>query len=573
MSTSASSSVETTPSQESERAFAARVDALAADPQRRHELSALLDERHPSYEQRGTAASARMRGWILCALTRGGLPPSFVVFALEELDNGREAYLVACAARALRSCDKPSEKLASYLGKALSNIRFHDDALALDRYGGYAIGFPDTTAVREILLTIAWLGPLARSLAPVLAQLSEHGALSRLERDAYERAVSAIREPTQDLPNCCGTNADLSFLRDLGTLKEWTRSKRRTNPQSSSIVFEDQLGRQVDYDTFFRGKPAIVAFFYTRCDNPEKCSLTVTKLGQLVRTLAQRGLATSIRTAAISYDPLWDVPDRLLGYANSRKLTCDDDHRVLRAIAGAEALRAHFELGVSFVASLVNRHRVELFVLDEQGRIAASFTRLQWAPESVIERAVSLLEEARLQDDAKRDLADSKVRSSAVTSARKDSTTALMVGPGFALASALLPKCPVCWSAYLSVFGIASLPWPAAPSWLIPTFCILMLTQLISVLRRCRVQRSWLPFALSTLGAGAILVGRFALESPLLGWLGVALSLLGAVAGVFNRLPDRSLLSKTHGPSHTQTIQYGALRKAERILFAAADKD
>ena len=54
------------------------------------------------------------------------------------------------------------------------------------------------------------------------------------------------------------------------------------------------------YDTYGRllarhltrhlpGHPTIVVFFYTRCDNPLKCTLTITKLGQMQRALEARG--------------------------------------------------------------------------------------------------------------------------------------------------------------------------------------------------------------------------------------------------------------------------------------------
>jgi len=62
-----------TTSVQSEPQFAALVDALAADPNRREQLTELLREDHPLYDQRGTAATVRMRGWILLALARVGV--------------------------------------------------------------------------------------------------------------------------------------------------------------------------------------------------------------------------------------------------------------------------------------------------------------------------------------------------------------------------------------------------------------------------------------------------------------------------------------------------------------------
>jgi protein SCO1/2 len=139
----------------------------------------------------------------------------------------------------------------------------------------------------------------------------------------------------------------------------------------------------------------VVVFFYTRCDNPQKCSLTITKLARLQNSLLDRGLAEQIRTAAITYDPAFDTPERLRGYAKNRGVLLNANHRMLRAIDGISALRAHFKLGVNFVASLVNRHRIEVYLLDAAGGIAGSFQRVHWDEQKIVDRAVALLNERR----------------------------------------------------------------------------------------------------------------------------------------------------------------------------------
>ena len=66
---------------------------------------------------------------------------------------------------------------------------------------------------------------------------------------------------------------------------------------------------------------------------------------------------------------------------------------MLRAADGNDALREHFELGVNFIESLVNRHRIELYILDAQGRVAVSFERIHWDEAEVVARAAEVLEE------------------------------------------------------------------------------------------------------------------------------------------------------------------------------------
>ena len=112
---------------QSETQFAELVDALAADPDRREQLTDLLREDHPLYNQRGTATTIRMRGWVLLAFARSGVSDAALIYVLEELDTGVDAYLVAAAARALRSYPRPTEALAPFVMRALANIRYRDE--------------------------------------------------------------------------------------------------------------------------------------------------------------------------------------------------------------------------------------------------------------------------------------------------------------------------------------------------------------------------------------------------------------------------------------------------------------
>ena len=163
-----------------EAQVAAYVDAVKLAPNRRDLLVKLLPEQHPIYSGRSTNATVRMRGYILAAFAQVGLPPAGLPYVLDELQNGRDAYLVAAAARALRGVDLPTEHLAPYLMAAIANVRYHDDALSFDAYRPVWPLERYTTAVDEILATLGWLGVHAR----------EHAAGPR---SAGSRARSTLR--------------------------------------------------------------------------------------------------------------------------------------------------------------------------------------------------------------------------------------------------------------------------------------------------------------------------------------------------------------------------------------------
>ena len=134
-----------------------------------------------------------------------------------------------------------------------------------------------------------------------------------------------------------------------------------------------------------------MAFFYTRCDNPYKCSLTITKLAALQDRFAQRGIADAVTIAAITYDPAFDVPERLRRYGTDRGVRFGERTRFFRVTSGFADFRRRFDLGVNYGPSTVNRHRIEVHVLDAEGRVAASFTRRQWEVDKVADAVQHLL--------------------------------------------------------------------------------------------------------------------------------------------------------------------------------------
>src|SRR6185295_3940012 len=93
-----------------EHDFAKHVQDVLSDadvPAARAELIALMSDTHPVYRERVPAAIVRMRGWIVLALERVGVTDIELGPVLEALDKGNDPYLVAAAARALRTFRTP----------------------------------------------------------------------------------------------------------------------------------------------------------------------------------------------------------------------------------------------------------------------------------------------------------------------------------------------------------------------------------------------------------------------------------------------------------------------------------
>ena len=372
----------------SEEDFAALVDSVGQAPGDRDLLLELMHERHPIYRARSGDATIRMRGYLMAAFETAGLPDAALLFVIEELESGRDAYLVAAAAKALRGLDVPERRLVPFLFRAIENIRYHDDMVTFERIRPTWPAETPTTALAEIFHTFAWVGPHAAYAFPRLKALeADAGQWPVATQTALARAIAAV-QADGDLGQsaCCAAKGARGFS-DLGG----GEITDRDGEPPLSTRFEDQDRRIVKYGEFFTGHPTIVVFFYTRCTNPNKCSLTITKLAVLQKAIADRGVAGKLGTAAISYDPDFDLAPRLRAYGENRSVTFDSHNRFLRATAGFHDVAGYFELDVNYGPSTVNRHRIEAFVLDDAGRIAASFTRLQWDPAEVLERAVAAL--------------------------------------------------------------------------------------------------------------------------------------------------------------------------------------
>ena len=176
----------------SEEEFAALIDRARRELDRQLLLE-LLPERIPVYQGRSANTVTRMRGYLLAAFEEAGLPEGALPYVLEELESGRNAYLVAAAARALRGRESRSSDAVPFLLKAIANIAYADDAVSFDSYRPSWPLSGHTTALQEICTTVACLGSEATVALPALRSLLEQpGVLSDAARIKLESAVSKL---------------------------------------------------------------------------------------------------------------------------------------------------------------------------------------------------------------------------------------------------------------------------------------------------------------------------------------------------------------------------------------------
>jgi cytochrome oxidase Cu insertion factor (SCO1/SenC/PrrC family) len=357
--------------------LAVRVDAIRRLPDAAVTLAAMLAEQSALFAGRGANEAERLRGYILASFETAGLPPDAVPFVLEELETGQNVYTVAAAARALRGArEVPAEAPALLVG-AIERLRRADDRVSFDRFDPAAARGTGVTALAELARTLALLGPRAK---PALAELEalvdrEGEAFSPTLRAELAKAVEAAGRPDVPAPGCCSSHHGAEMVAPNFAVPA------RTDP--SDLALEDQDGRRLSFSEAFAGRATALAFFYTRCMNPQKCSLTVTRLVRLAGLVETEGVAANV--AGITYDPGFDRPPRLRTYGAERGMVFSPRCSLLRTIGPFDPLREAFDLGVGFGPVTVNRHRLDLVVLDGSLRVAKRFERRLWHEEAGLE--------------------------------------------------------------------------------------------------------------------------------------------------------------------------------------------
>ena len=179
-----------------------------------------------------------------------------------------------------------------------------------------------------------------------------------------------------------------------GLASQWIAADERTRSFPSPFRFTNQSGERADSSALL-GKPSAVAFFFTRCDNPNKCPLVVSSFAAIQRELALRQLADQVNLTLITYDPLYDTPQRLEQFGQQLGLTFSPTCFMWRPEpAEKERLFNALELSVNFSGSGVNIHRLELLLYDPQGRLVRVHHSLIWRPEQIANDLERLLTEA-----------------------------------------------------------------------------------------------------------------------------------------------------------------------------------
>lgn len=107
-----------------------------------------------------------------------------------------------------------------------------------------------------------------------------------------------------------------------------------------------------------------------------------------------------------------------------------------------------------------------------------------------------------------------------------------ILGSISALVVAFFPKCPMCWAAYLSLFGVAGVDWLANSPWLLPLFVFALVLNVGSLWWIGKRSQRRAGFYLAALGALTIVCGSLWLERDWVSGIGIALTFAGSLLSV-----------------------------------------
>ncbi len=330
-----------------------------------HSVLDLLHESAPHFQGRSTGEVERLRAFLTAKIAAAGLARDLTAFALEDLETSQSAYSLAAAARALRLSGQISDDGLALLERAAGRLILRNEFVDLDHFPPH--WQPETTALAEVVHALVSAGRRAdRSIEKLRRMAEEHGEMA----SALERLHSL------QTASCCRHSTDCS-----------PRQLPDHLPTSLGPVFdleiEDQNGTRSNLGELVLGRPSIIAFFYTRCMNPLKCSRTISRLTKL-RARLDAEISQPVLVAGMTYDPAFDLPDRLFNYGRSRAMHFSEACLLLRTTGSFQPFVEHLGLGVGYGDSTVNAHQIEWFLTDVDGSVAVSGARRHWDEDELV---------------------------------------------------------------------------------------------------------------------------------------------------------------------------------------------
>jgi protein SCO1 len=203
------------------------------------------------------------------------------------------------------------------------------------------------------------------------------------------RSQTAILQPGNTIDATADTSTEPWTLRDVTVSGTQTVTSepgilRRVQPLHAGdlvpdTAFVDQTGKPFRFSDL-RGQDVLLAFVYTRCQDPRMCPLISSKFHALQQRIGKRAM----HLVEVTLDPSYDRPAILARYG---KLFGADPHRWTLAVGDAEpTLDFAARFGITAFpdpdAGII--HAENTVEIAPDGRIRQMITETAWQPDEIL---------------------------------------------------------------------------------------------------------------------------------------------------------------------------------------------
>lgn len=211
------------------------------------------------------------------------------------------------------------------------------------------------------------------------------------EANPTEAGEAAVQQPTEATADT-GAPAEVAQAQSGARPSAWLAPEERED-WDFNFDFKDQDGRDFNLSTYL-GKPLAMSFIFTRCSNPYMCPMITVQMANLELALKEAGLEDKVNLVLLTYDPVYDTPERLKRYGQDRGIKFTSTKMLQPDMSQFRNLLYEFGIDARFnPQGGVANHGMDLYLFDKLGRRVRYYTGGVWDNAEVIQDLKKLLDE------------------------------------------------------------------------------------------------------------------------------------------------------------------------------------
>lgn len=174
---------------------------------------------------------------------------------------------------------------------------------------------------------------------------------------------------------------------------DWLAPDQRESPFYLDYAALDQDGNAMKLSDLV-GKPIVMSFIFTRCGNQRMCPAITLQMANLQRSLEAEDMSDDVRVVLVSYDPVYDTPERLKKYGGTRGFRFTHGDVMLQPdVDDYRDMISELAVAIAPLPDGTFDHAMELLLIDAQGRFVRDYQGDLWRNEPIVEDLKKLVAE------------------------------------------------------------------------------------------------------------------------------------------------------------------------------------